>query len=197
MELLNVTTISSLSSFRTVIAPFLADTWLITWIISAGVLLARLAGRLVPRTSSSRSILGGMAFVGWLGRLSGFDTGPPTATAAYNRLCSTSWVGPIVARTASITTFYKWATVSTSGSFLWRSFCCRPVNSACRSFAMPRAMPWRSVGTRASRSSSRLLSASAPGCGPLSVGLVGPAGRVGCWGGYCCGCVGSISGGLL
>ena len=197
---MNVTTISPLGSFRAAIAPFLADTWLITWIISARVLLARLAGRLVPRTSNSRSILGGIAFIGWLGRLSGFSTGPPAATAAHDRPCGTPWTGPVAARTASVTTLCRWATVSTSGSFLWWFFCCWPVNSACRSFAIPRAVPWCSVGTRASRLSSRPLNASVPGCGPFligPVGPVGPAGWVGYWGGYYCGYVGSISGGLL
>jgi len=63
--------------------------------------------------------------------------GFPLVTAAYNWACR-FWLGLITARTASVTTFYRWVTVSTSG--LWLLFS-KVVNSACSSFIKPYAVP--------------------------------------------------------
>jgi len=64
VESLNVTTISPLGSFRAAMAPFLIEAWLIAWMISARVRLAKSAGRSVPLIRVSQLILGRIVFVG-------------------------------------------------------------------------------------------------------------------------------------
>jgi len=182
-------------------APFLIEAWLITWIISARVRLAKSAGISVPLIRASRLILYRIVFVKWLGWASPEPPVAPAATMAHDQPWASPWLGPTVALTASITTLYRWVTVSTSEPPSGWPFFPRAVNKPCISFARPRAMPYYPVGTRATRPSRRPQIASVLGYGPLSGGPIGFGRYWGSWlwpgGGPEPPVVGSISGGLL